>query len=109
MMVCAEEFRPDKHDAAGDCGLVFTGPCLLIKGLPGTNNDKISILVLTGEPGWIDADANPVVAARACFSSDVDDVFILENPNLDNTLDMRKVEATGVPGYVQRNKIPVIN
>ena len=69
----------------------------------------IFILALARKVGRVDGDANPAVAAEVCFASDADDVFMLENPNLDMTSDVRIVVAIGAPANVQRDYILVLN
>ncbi len=106
MMAYANDYRPDVNGAAGDC--VTNPPCLQINGLGGINNDKVSILVIAGEHGWVDGDVDPVVAADGSFANDVGDVFNIENSDLDNILDMRTVEDTAAPGDAQLDKILII-
>jgi hypothetical protein len=107
MMAYADDYRPDANGAAGDC--VTNAPCLQINGLAGTNNDKVSVLILAGEHDWVDGDLNPAVAADGSFVDEVGDVFNIENSNLDNIFDIRTVESTGAPGDRHLDKILVIN
>ncbi|MFA9421206.1 MAG: hypothetical protein ACERLB_13730, partial [Gammaproteobacteria bacterium] len=106
MMAYASDYRPDVNGAAGDC--VTNPPCLQINGLGGINNDKVSILVIAGEHGWVDGDTSPAVAPDGFFTNDVGDVFNLEDSNLDTIFDFRTVEDTAAPGDTLRDKILVI-
>jgi hypothetical protein len=106
MLAYANDYRPDVNGTAGDC--VTNPPCLQINGLGGINNDKVSILVIAGEHGWVDGDISPVVAADGSFANDVGDVFNLEDSDLDSIFDFRTVEDTTAPGDTLRDKILVI-
>jgi type II secretory pathway pseudopilin PulG len=108
MMAYAEGYRPG---GTGTCTPGDSDPavaCLQINGLGGINNDKVSILVIAGEHGWVDGDLTPPVPADTLLDNDVGDVFNLENSNLDNIFDMRTVEDTDAPGDTRRDKILVI-
>ena len=95
MMAYADDYRPDANGAAGDC--VTNAPCLQINGLAGTNNDKVSVLILAGEHDWVDVN-------------DPSDVFNIENSNSDSVFDIRTVDGTVTPGEdFQLDKILVIN
>jgi len=107
MMAYAADYRPDNNGATGDCAA--NPPCLQINGFGGIINDKVSILVLAAEQGWVDGDVDPDVAADGSYANDVGDVFNLENSNLDGTFDYRTVEDTGAPGDMLRDKILVVN
>ncbi len=106
MMAYANDYRPDINGAAGDC--VVNGPCLVINGLAGTNNDKVSILALAGEHIWGAGDVNPVVAVDGSLENEVGDVFNAENSDLDNVFDIRTLQNTATPGDAQLDKILVI-
>jgi hypothetical protein len=104
MMAYANDYRPG---LGADCGL--NPPCLQINGLAGTNNDKVSLLVLAGEHNWIDGDLLPPDPADGSFTDEVDDVFNSKNSDFDNIFDIRTVEDTGAPGDTRLDKILVIN
>jgi len=106
MMAYANDYRPDVV-LGGNCGA--NPPCLQIIGLAGANNDKVSLLALAGEHNWVDGDLIPAVAADGSFVDEIDDVFNIENSNLDNIFDIRTVEDTGAPGDTRLDKILVIN
>ena len=106
MMAYANDYRPDVNGAAGDCAV--NAPCLVINGLAGTNNDKVSILALAGEHIWVDGDVNPAVAIDGSFENEVGDVFNNENSDLDNVFDIRTLENTAAPGDARLDKILVI-
>jgi len=106
MMGYANDYRPDANGAAGDCAV--NAPCLQILGLPGTNNDEVSILVLAGEHIWADGDTVPFVAVDGNFDNEVGDVFNIENSDLDNVFDIRTLQNTAAPGDAQLDKILVI-
>ncbi len=107
MLAYANDYRPDVNGAAGDC--VTNPPCVQINGFGGINNDKVSILVIAGEHGWVDGDDDPLVLPDLSFANDVGDVFNLENSDLDGTFDFRTVENTAAPGDTLRDKILIVN
>ena len=74
----ANDYRPDV--ATGPCTPGGSGDCLNVANLAGTNDNKISILILGGEHDWNDDGA-------AGLTDDTGDIFDLENEDLDPQFD----------------------
>ena len=79
-MAYANDYRPDI--AAGPC--TAGTDCLDVINRGGTNDDKISILVLGGEHDWNDDFA-------AGLADDLGDIFDLENDDPDDRFDASRV------------------
>jgi hypothetical protein len=106
-MAYAAAYRPDQIGI--DC--TEGTDCIAINGFPGNQDNKKSLLIIAGEHDWIDGDAapQPVVAADTFFTDEVDDIFNLENSDLDSTFDIRSVRDPSALGDTQLDKILVID
>ena len=107
MMAYAFAYQPD--GTGTDCTEGID--CIEINGFPGNQDNKKSLLIIAGEHDWIDGDAasQPVVAADTFFTDEVNDIFNLENSDLDSTFDIRSVGDASAFGDTKLDKILVID
>ena len=78
MMAYAQDYRPDTPVVPCTEGT----DCIQINNFAGNNDNKISILTIAGQHGWVDEGADG-------FTNDVGDVFDVENDDLDRFFDAR--------------------
>jgi hypothetical protein len=104
----ADAYRPDELGTPANC--IVGTDCIDLIGLAGIKDNKRAVLILAGEHDWFDGDTSPQFPLEGFdgdFGDELDDVFNLENSDLDNVFDIRTVDVVGV-GDSERDKFLIV-